>query len=76
MLYAQFLIWLYHVYGVSSCLVNLIILHVIGLGMHSWEGSSLEPVDFVHNIWNAVPGSKLGGVSLPRKLCKRRRSVN
>ena len=63
-------------YGVYSCLVNLIILHAIGLGMLPWEGSSVESVDFVHNIWNAVLGSKLGGVSFPGKLCKRSRSVN
>lgn len=57
-------------------LVNSVKLHVSGLGMHSWERSGLECINFVDNIWNVVLGSKLGGFSLPRKLCKRCRSVN
>lgn len=70
------MIWLYYVYGVYFCLVNLIILYVIGLGMFFWEGSSVEFVDFVYNIWNVVFGSKFGGVFFLRKLCKWCRSVN
>lgn len=42
----------------------------LGMGMHSWERSSLECIDFVHNIWNVVSWSKLGSLSLPRELCK------
>jgi len=48
----------------------------LGMGMHSGERSYLEFVNFVHNIWNVVSGSKLGSLSLPRKLCKRCWSIN
>ncbi|KAL0694878.1 hypothetical protein Bca4012_062058 [Brassica carinata] len=33
--------------------------YVLGMGMYSWERSSLESVDYVHKIWNVVEGNCL-----------------
>lgn len=41
-----------------------------GMGMHSWKGSCMEYPIYAYNIWNAVFGSKLDGLSTERKLCR------
>lgn len=51
------------------CLIGWVFLGV-GMGMYSREGSTMECVIFIYNNWNAVSGSKLGGVFVSRKLCE------
>lgn len=38
--------------------------------MHSWKRTSLEFLIFVHNLRDAIFGSKLAGIFDPRELCK------
>lgn len=62
---------------ISWCLAKNLILFVdTGMGVHSRQRTSLESLIFVYNIWDAIFGSKLGGLFVPRKLCEWVRSFD
>ncbi|CAF1939200.1 unnamed protein product [Brassica napus] len=42
--------------------------YVLGIGMHSWEKSSVESIDFVDNIWNVVSVIQMGIMGHPQAL--------